>query len=172
MSQISRALLIRSHSLALLFTDKLFDAFSDEVIGWDVARALGNVAAVDDVLTKQHHAVFKVCRKSPLCLKWILTSILATVCPKICQSRSSKNHRVCKKFQWWVGLVSHLFNQTYYGIRITTSNGIIGCANFIDQISPESNISARTPGSTSQCLGSLHPKLRISLAHSLAPSGT
>jgi len=100
MSQVSKALLIRSHALALSFTDKLLDALSDEIIGWDVARALGDVAAADDVLTKKHHAVFRVCCSSPISLKWILTSILATVYPKIYQLCSSKNHRICKKFQW------------------------------------------------------------------------
>ena len=99
MSQVSKALLIQSHALALSFTDKILDALSDEIIGWDVARALGDIAATDDVLTKKHHAVFRVCCSSPLGLKWILTSILATICPKVCQLCSSKNHRICEKFQ-------------------------------------------------------------------------
>lgn len=51
---------MRNHSSALQFTDKLFEIFCDETVGWDAARAIGEVAGVDDVLTKKHHAVIRV----------------------------------------------------------------------------------------------------------------
>lgn len=57
---VSKALLIRSHTLALQFTDKLFDAFDDGVIGWDAAKAIGDVVAIDNVLTKKHHAISRL----------------------------------------------------------------------------------------------------------------
>lgn len=59
--QASKALLIRNHPIASQFIDKLFEVFHDETIGWDAARIVGEVAAPDDVLTKKHHAVIRVC---------------------------------------------------------------------------------------------------------------
>ncbi|KAF9006023.1 ARM repeat-containing protein [Cyathus striatus] len=57
---LSKALLVRNHPLALHFTDKLFEAFGDNQISWDVAKAVGEIAAPDPILTKQHDAVIKV----------------------------------------------------------------------------------------------------------------
>ncbi|KXN92954.1 hypothetical protein AN958_08928, partial [Leucoagaricus sp. SymC.cos] len=57
---VSKALLVRNHSLALQFTDKIFEAFGDEAISWDAAKAIGEVAAADDVLTKKHHAILRI----------------------------------------------------------------------------------------------------------------
>ncbi|KAF8889317.1 ARM repeat-containing protein [Infundibulicybe gibba] len=57
---ISRALVIRSHPLAMQFVDRLFDVFGDSSINWDAARAIGYIGAQDDVLTKKHHTVVKI----------------------------------------------------------------------------------------------------------------
>ena len=58
--QISRALLVRGHPQALLFVDRLFELFGDADVGWDAARAIGQVGTPDDVLTKRNYAVIKV----------------------------------------------------------------------------------------------------------------
>jgi DNA repair/transcription protein MET18/MMS19 len=58
--QISRALLVRNHPRALPFVNRLFELFDDAEVGWNAARAIGQVGMVDKVLTKRHHAVIKV----------------------------------------------------------------------------------------------------------------
>jgi hypothetical protein len=60
-NQMSKALLIRNHPMASQFISKLFEVFPDEVVGWDAARIVGEVAAPDHVLTKKHYAVIRVC---------------------------------------------------------------------------------------------------------------
>jgi len=57
---ISRALLVRNHPQALQFVNQLFGLFDDQEVGWDAARAIGQVGTVDKVLTKRNHAVIKV----------------------------------------------------------------------------------------------------------------
>ena len=58
--QISRALLVRNHPQALPFVNRLFELFDDAEVGWNAARAIGQVGMVDKVLTKRNHAVIKV----------------------------------------------------------------------------------------------------------------
>ena len=58
--QVSRALLVRGHPKALSFVDRLFELFGDANVGWDAARAIGQVGTVDNVLTKPNHAIIKV----------------------------------------------------------------------------------------------------------------
>jgi RNAPII transcription regulator C-terminal len=58
--QISRALTVRNHQLTAHFTARVFEAFSDETISWNAAKAIGEIAAVDSILTKRNHAVIKV----------------------------------------------------------------------------------------------------------------
>jgi DNA repair/transcription protein MET18/MMS19 len=58
--QISRALLVRGHPKALSFVDRLFELFGDVDVGWDAARAIGQIGTADDVLTKRNHAIVKV----------------------------------------------------------------------------------------------------------------
>ena len=58
--QVSRALLVRGHPKALSFVDRLFELFGDPNVGWDAARAIGQVGTVDNVLTKHNHAIIKV----------------------------------------------------------------------------------------------------------------
>ncbi|KAH9161567.1 ARM repeat-containing protein [Lactarius sanguifluus] len=57
---ISRALLVRGHPKALLFVDRLFELFGDADVGWDAARAIGQVGTVDKELTKRNHAIIKI----------------------------------------------------------------------------------------------------------------
>ena len=61
--QVVKALLTRGDSRALPLTEKLFDLFSDESIGWDAASSIGRIAAANDILTKSNHAVTKVCAR-------------------------------------------------------------------------------------------------------------
>jgi DNA repair/transcription protein MET18/MMS19 len=42
------------------FVDALFEAVKDDEIGWTAARAIGEIAAADAVLTKKNHAIVKV----------------------------------------------------------------------------------------------------------------
>jgi RNAPII transcription regulator C-terminal len=71
--QVSRALLVRNHPRALPFVNRLFELFDDAEIGWDAARAIGQVGTVDKVLTKRNHAVIKVSFPRPSC-RYQLTS--------------------------------------------------------------------------------------------------
>ncbi|TFK39917.1 Dos2-interacting transcription regulator of RNA-Pol-II-domain-containing protein [Crucibulum laeve] len=57
---MTKALLVRSHASASAFTDKLFECFGDANITWDVAKAIGEVASGDSVLTKYNHAVIRI----------------------------------------------------------------------------------------------------------------
>jgi DNA repair/transcription protein MET18/MMS19 len=52
--------LVRNHSEALPFVNRLFELFDDAEVGWDAARAIGQAGTVDKVLTKRNHAVIKV----------------------------------------------------------------------------------------------------------------
>ncbi|KDR80617.1 hypothetical protein GALMADRAFT_240958 [Galerina marginata CBS 339.88] len=57
---IAKALLVRKHSLAITFAERLYDAFDDEVIGWEAAKAIGSIPEQDTVLTKANHADVKI----------------------------------------------------------------------------------------------------------------
>ncbi|PBK72546.1 ARM repeat-containing protein [Armillaria solidipes] len=57
---ICKALLVQSHPLTLDFADRLFGVFGDESIGWDAAKAIGQVVEPGDVLSKSKHAVIKI----------------------------------------------------------------------------------------------------------------
>lgn len=57
---LSRALLVRGHPQALLFVGRLFELFGDVDVGWDAARAIGQVGTVDNELTKRNHAIIKI----------------------------------------------------------------------------------------------------------------
>ncbi|KAI0079355.1 ARM repeat-containing protein [Panus rudis PR-1116 ss-1] len=59
-SWISKALLVRGHSNALSYVDKLFTLFDDSTVSWDAARAIGKVVSTDKVLTKKNHAVIRI----------------------------------------------------------------------------------------------------------------
>ncbi|KAF8074920.1 Dos2-interacting transcription regulator of RNA-Pol-II-domain-containing protein [Lyophyllum atratum] len=57
---ISKALVVRKEPSSTRFTDRLFEVFGDDEIGWDAAKALGQIASSDQILTKRHHAVIKI----------------------------------------------------------------------------------------------------------------
>jgi hypothetical protein len=59
--QLCKALLVRNHPSALEFIHRLFDVFVDPTIGTDAAKAFGDIAASDSVLTKRNGAIVKVC---------------------------------------------------------------------------------------------------------------
>ena len=59
-SQICRAFLVRNHAAAGPLIDRLLTLFTDENIGWDAARAIGQIGRTDNVLTKRNHAVVRV----------------------------------------------------------------------------------------------------------------
>ncbi|KAJ7020638.1 ARM repeat-containing protein [Mycena alexandri] len=57
---ISKALLVRNHPSALSdFIHRLFDLFGDATVGTDAAKAFGDIASADAVLTKRNGAVVK-----------------------------------------------------------------------------------------------------------------
>ena len=58
---MTKALLARGDSLAQTFVDRLFTLFDDVEVGWDAARAVGDVVNQDKLLTKKNHAVIRVC---------------------------------------------------------------------------------------------------------------
>jgi hypothetical protein len=59
--QISKALLVRSHPDATLFVDRLFELLEDQNVGWDAARAIGDISGPDNVLTKRNNANIRAC---------------------------------------------------------------------------------------------------------------
>ena len=69
---------MRGHALAQKFSDRLFDLFGDASVSWDAARAIGEIARQDKILTKKNHAVIKVRWKSKgldiLCLSFDASS--------------------------------------------------------------------------------------------------
>ncbi|KAJ7768459.1 ARM repeat-containing protein [Mycena metata] len=57
---ISKALLVRNHPSALPdFIHRLFDLFGDATVGTDAAKAFGEIASADAVLTKRNGAAVK-----------------------------------------------------------------------------------------------------------------
>ncbi|KAJ7923548.1 RNAPII transcription regulator C-terminal-domain-containing protein [Mycena leptocephala] len=56
---LCKALLVRNHPSALEFIHRLFDVFADPTIGTDTAKAFGDIAASDSVLTKRNGAIVK-----------------------------------------------------------------------------------------------------------------
>lgn len=58
--QITKALLVRKHPQAIAFAERLYEAFGDEAIGWEAAKAIGAIPSTDTVLTKANHAEVKV----------------------------------------------------------------------------------------------------------------
>ncbi|KAF8159570.1 Dos2-interacting transcription regulator of RNA-Pol-II-domain-containing protein [Crassisporium funariophilum] len=57
---ISKALLVRKHPLAMPFAERLYEAFGDDTISWEAAKAVGEIPSPDTVLTKANHAELKV----------------------------------------------------------------------------------------------------------------
>lgn len=47
----------------MTYAERLYDAFGDGKIGWDAAKALGEIVGSDTVLTKANHADIKVILK-------------------------------------------------------------------------------------------------------------
>ena len=58
--QISKGLIVRNHPQLSFFVDKLFELFEEDDVSWDAARAIGQIVAINKVLTKSTHAVLKV----------------------------------------------------------------------------------------------------------------
>ncbi|KAJ7906016.1 ARM repeat-containing protein [Mycena leptocephala] len=56
---LCKALLVRNHPSALDFIHRLFEVFADSTIGTDAAKAFGDIAASDSVLTKRNGAIVK-----------------------------------------------------------------------------------------------------------------
>jgi DNA repair/transcription protein MET18/MMS19 len=53
-------LLVRKHSLAMTFVERLYGLFDDESVGWEAAKAIGEIPSTDAVLTKANRAEIKV----------------------------------------------------------------------------------------------------------------
>lgn len=58
--QISKALLVQNHPDAMRFVDSIFSILGDKQIGWDAAKAIGEIGTADKILTKRNHAIIKV----------------------------------------------------------------------------------------------------------------
>ncbi|KAJ6481205.1 ARM repeat-containing protein [Mycena vitilis] len=56
---ICKGLLVRNHPSASDLIHRLFDVFADKTIGTDAAKAFGDIAATDSLLTKRNFAVVK-----------------------------------------------------------------------------------------------------------------
>ncbi|KAI0056039.1 ARM repeat-containing protein [Artomyces pyxidatus] len=57
---VCKGLIVRNHSQASTFVDRLFELFDESQVSWDAARAIGRLGATDDILTKKNHAVLKI----------------------------------------------------------------------------------------------------------------
>jgi len=57
---ITKALLVTGHPEGVPYAERLFDVFGDKDISWDAARAVGEIAAADKVLTKKNNAIVKI----------------------------------------------------------------------------------------------------------------
>ncbi|KAF8967720.1 ARM repeat-containing protein [Flammula alnicola] len=57
---MAKALLVRRHPLAVNFAERLYDVFGDEAIGWEAAKAVGEIPSPDIILTKANHAEVKI----------------------------------------------------------------------------------------------------------------
>jgi hypothetical protein len=66
-TQLCKALLVRSHARALPAIDRLFEVFGDATVGTDAAKAFGDIAAADGVLTKRNAAVVRVRLRCAMC---------------------------------------------------------------------------------------------------------
>lgn len=49
----------------MTFTERIYDVFGDESIGWEAAKAIGEIVSPDTILTKANHAEIKVRRMHP-----------------------------------------------------------------------------------------------------------
>lgn len=79
---MTKALQVRSHPSAQGFTDRLIELFDDSDIGWDAARAIGQIVSTDKVLTKKNHAVIKVNLLSCYHYQLMLTLLCSSYTPK------------------------------------------------------------------------------------------
>lgn len=57
---IAKALAVQKHPLTAKFSERLYEAFTDSSVAWEAARALGQIASHDSILTKANHAEIKV----------------------------------------------------------------------------------------------------------------
>ena len=77
---------MRGHALAQKFADRLFDLFGDVSVSWDAARAIGEIARQDKILTKKNHAVIKVRQKSRgLDILVYRLTLLVPLCATLCE---------------------------------------------------------------------------------------
>jgi DNA repair/transcription protein MET18/MMS19 len=49
----------------MTFSERLYDLLKDKEIGWEAAKALGDIVNSDTILTKENHANVKVIRLFP-----------------------------------------------------------------------------------------------------------
>lgn len=45
----------------MVFAERLYEAFNDESISWEAAKAIGEIPKTNSILTKANHAEVKVC---------------------------------------------------------------------------------------------------------------
>lgn len=57
---ITKGLLVRKHPLAMTFVERLYGIFDDESVGWEAAKAIGEIPSTDVVLTKANRAEVKI----------------------------------------------------------------------------------------------------------------
>lgn len=94
LNQIARALVLLNHATVASFVDLLSRVFEDSEIGWDAARAVGQIASGgDDILTKSNHAVIKVCLRTVRAWKKWLIVMLDSLLAKVLQSSTAENIR-------------------------------------------------------------------------------
>ncbi|OJA09726.1 hypothetical protein AZE42_08802 [Rhizopogon vesiculosus] len=103
-SQITRALIVRSHSSAHAFIDHLFELLDDNTVDWDAARALGLLASEDPVLTKRNAAVLKVCKGNSVCEVYLKKDriIPDSTRAEILQCSDAEVIRRSQRCQWYV----------------------------------------------------------------------
>lgn len=73
------------------FSERLYSAFGDRDIGWEAAKAIGEIASSDTVLTKANHAEIKV-EYVTLKSNNHLTKVTGSFCAKIRWRSSAPTH--------------------------------------------------------------------------------
>lgn len=142
--QMTKALQVRGHPSAQSFTDRLVELFDDVDVGWDAARAIGQVVRTDKILIKKNHAVIKVLSVPPS-LNKMMTLLDSSCMPRnsrtSCSLASSKAQR------------RHPVRAHYPAPRVAALTSSLSCrtppakrlsrrSHFAHQVDPEDGLSA------------------------------
>jgi len=79
----------------MTFAERLYEAFGDASISWEAAKAIGEIAQADSILTKANHAEVKVCYFKTDSLQRMKISFVDPLRAKICECCSATHYFIC-----------------------------------------------------------------------------